>query len=44
MINNTLLCPEQYGFRPGHLTELAALQLVKKNTEQMDISKIPLNI
>ena len=28
MNNNKLLCLEQYGFRPGHSTELAALKLV----------------
>ena len=39
MNNNKLLCLEQYGFRPGHSTELAALQLVNKFTEQMDIGK-----
>ena len=44
MNNNKLLCLEQYGFRPGHSTELAALQLVNKITEQMDIGKIPLSI
>ena len=42
MNNNKLLCLEQYGFRPGHSTELAAL--VNKITEQMDIGKIPLSI
>ena len=41
MNNNKLLCLEQYGFRPGHSTELAALQLVNKITEQLDIGKIP---
>ena len=35
MNNNKLLCLEQYGFRPGHSTELAALQLVNKITEQI---------
>ena len=44
MNNNKLLCLEQYGFRPGHSIELAALQLVNKITEQMDIGKIPLSI
>ena len=44
MNNNKLHCLEQYGFRPGHSTELAALQLVNKITEQMDIGKIPLSI
>ena len=44
MNNNKLLCLEQYGFRPGHSTELAALQLVNKITEQMDIGKILLSI
>ena len=44
MNNNKLLCLEQYGFRPGHFTELAALKLVNKITEQIDTGKILLNI
>ena len=44
MNNNELLCLEQYGFRPGHSTELAALPLVYNITEQMDTGKILLNI
>ena len=44
MNNNKLLCLEQYSFRPGHSTELAALQLVNKITGQMDIGKILLSI
>ena len=31
-LENELLTPEQYGFRPGHSTELAALNLVDKLT------------
>ena len=44
MNNNKLLCLDQYGFRPEPSTELAALQLVNKITEQVDIGKILLNI
>ena len=44
MNNNKLLSFEQYGFRSGHSTELAALKLMNKITEHMDIGTIPLNI
>ena len=35
---------EQYGFRTGHSTELAALHLVNDLTKQMDTGKVPTNI
>ena len=35
---------EQYGFRPGHSTELAALRLVDHLTTEMDNSNVPTNI
>ena len=35
--NNNLLCINQFGFRPGHSTELAALRLVNHLIAQMDI-------
>ena len=41
---NNLLSIQQYGFRAGHSTELAALKLVDKLTEEMDKNNIPLNI
>ena len=34
--NNNLLCIDQFGFRPGHSTELAALRLVDHLIAQMD--------
>ena len=43
-LENELLTPEQYCFRPGHSTELAALNLVDKLTYMMDKGKIPINI
>ena len=42
--NNNLLCLYQFGFRPGHSTELAALRLVDHLITQMDRCKIPTNI
>ena len=41
---NKLFNQNQYGFRPGHSTELAALELVNKITSQMDNSETPINI
>ena len=35
---------EQFGFRPGHSTELAAVSLVDQLTSQMDNNLIPINI
>ena len=34
----------QYGFKPGHSTEHAALELVDKITFQMDNNETPINI
>ena len=34
--NNNLLCLDQFGFRPGYSTELAALRLVDHLITQMD--------
>ena len=39
-----LFAENQYGFRSGHSTEYAALELVDRITTQMDNSKIPINI
>jgi len=44
MINNNLLCFQQYGFRPGHSTELAAIRLVDHMIKEMDQFKTPINI
>ncbi len=41
---NNLLCLEQYGFRRGHSTELAALKLVDHLTKKMDRGDTPLNV
>ena len=41
---NNLLTIEQFGFRTGHSTELAAIQLVDHITKQMDMGKVPTNV
>ena len=33
-----------FGFRRGHSTELAAIQLVDRLTKQMDLGNVPTNI
>ena len=38
------LCLQQFGFRPGHSTELAALKLVNHVISEMDNCNIPTNI
>ena len=42
--NNNLLCLDQFGFRRGHSTELAALRLVDHLITKMDRCTIPTNI
>ena len=42
--DSKLFAENQYGFRPGHSTEYAALELVDRITIQMDNTKIPINI
>ena len=42
--NNNLLCVNQFGFRPEHSTELAALKLVNSLIAQMDSNNVPVNI
>ena len=44
MNDNKLLCVQQYGFRSGHSTELAALKLVNHLISNMDDGHIPINI
>ena len=44
LTDNKLFCMEQFDFRPGHLTELAALRLVYHLTTEMDNSNVPTNI
>ena len=42
--NNSLQCVNQFGFRPEHSTELAALKLVNSLIAQMDSNNVPVNI
>ena len=44
MCENNLLTIEQIGFRRGHSTELAAIQLVDRLTKQIDLGNVPTNI
>ena len=41
---NILFNQNQYGFRPGHSTEHAALELVDKITSQMGNNETPIHI
>ena len=41
---NNLITIEQFGFRKGHSTELAPIQLVDHLTKQMDMGEVPTNI
>ena len=41
---NDLFYKSQYGFRGGHSTELAALDVVSKIIDEMDKGLLPLNI
>ena len=41
---NNLITIEQFGFRTGHSTELAAIKLVDHLTKQMDMGEVPTNI
>ena len=43
-INNSLLCSDQFGFRPERFTELAALKLVDHLISQLDKNNTPINI
>ena len=43
-IENNLLRMEQFGFRPGHSTELAAVKLVHHLISEMDNNNTPVNI
>ena len=42
--DNQLFCMEQFGFRPGHSTELAALRLVDHLTNEINNFNVPINI
>ena len=39
-----MFCANQYGFRTGHCTEYAALEIIDRVTTQLDNKDIPLNI
>ena len=41
---NNMFYAHQYGFRTGHCTEYAALEIIDRVTTQLDINNIPLNI
>ena len=43
-VENNLLCMEQFGFRLGHSTELAAVRLVDHLISDMDNNNTPLNM
>ena len=43
-IENILLILEQYGFRPGHTKELAAIKIVDHLISQLDNHSTPLNV
>ena len=42
--SKNLFCLQQFGFKPGHSTELAALKLVNHIISEMDSCNIPTNI
>ena len=42
--NTKLLSDNQYGFRPHHSTEFAALEIVNKITTQLDNNQLPISI
>ena len=43
MYENNLLTIEQSGFRRGHSTELAEIQLVDRVIKQIDLGNVPIN-
>ena len=43
-ITNNLFYDSQYGLRPGHYTEYAAIEITDRIITDMDTNKIPLNI
>ena len=44
MEQNNLLSFQQFGFRPGHSTELASMRLIDNLLKEMDKNNVPLNI
>ena len=43
LTDNKLFCMEQFGFRPGHSTELATLRLLDHLTTEKDNSNVHRN-
>jgi len=43
-INNSLFINSQYGYRPQHSTQLAALELATRISEQLEAKKTPFNV
>ena len=41
---NNLFCIQQFGFKPGHSTELAVLKQANHLIAEMDNFKVPTNI
>ena len=41
---NNLITIEQFGFKTGHSTELAAIKLVDHLTKQMNMGEVPTHI
>ena len=41
---NNLFFTSQYGFRAGHSTEHAAIEIVDKIIENLDMNELPINI
>ena len=44
LTDNKFFSMEQFSFRPGHSTKLAALRLVDHLSSEMDNSNVPTNI
>ena len=42
--SNCLFCSEQFGFRPGHSTELASSRFMNHIVQQMDQHHTPISI
>ena len=44
LISNNLFFTIQYGFRAGHSTEHAAIEIVDKIIKNLDMNELPINI
>ena len=40
LLDHHILCPQQYGFRPGHSTEHAVLDAVTYATQQIGVGRV----